>query len=781
MNHIIQKQTLAIDLPVDHDAWDVQSSFKELFYGDVLPRLERVCDELGLDHRTRLRIDRLTIDAGSMKSQELPHLWAEEVESAFRKELLQYKKEHATIKDSGRLSGVEQSEFGAFLYFLENGVLPWWISDEFNTHPREMLKNLLAGQASKLATGITGLRNKKQVLKRLLLQFEPEQVHELLEHFDQPLINLSHRKFKELCLSGSESTDEHLERAFLATEIVMFIDPKVIGNNLEKYFKVLFDQIREHDPSSNQALLSKIHNTLNSNQKASERSKSIEGNKLVSAALNELRSLLAWHSESAQNYSPKAANQPDDKTVHTTQLKADHHSAQSEISKKQEGSLSSKATTSHIPDSFENKNLPEPHNRHEEENPNETSTREAAGLEKNETNSPEPQEINVPGSVEPESQLSALDKRAWEHIERIKKRQLEELKTTDKANNQSQDVEKDNLRSDKEQSAGIKKDPLQDDRNPGENISDSSPAHTGQQTHAHLGTEDIPDKHVDSQSDETQSTEEANLPSGQPGLAGNDQASVSNLHKKDIGSSKASRVFNDPSDFETLPDEHEAPAPHGLADSPDQALTSGDNVHTKGNEESTQTPQPQDPDITRKPDKSTLTYWQEEPETINECYIQNAGLILFWPYLGHFFKDLGLTTDGSFKTATEQHRAALTLQYLMDETPEFQEYKLPLNKLLCGLKINEPIGKTLALSQEELNQCNNLLKAAIQNWSALRGTSIAGFQSSFVRRSGVLKRHDKHWQLQVEKKPFDMLMEQLPWPIGIVRLSWMKKPIYVEW
>ena len=35
--------------------------------------------------------------------------------------------------------------------------------------------------------------------------------------------------------------------------------------------------------------------------------------------------------------------------------------------------------------------------------------------------------------------------------------------------------------------------------------------------------------------------------------------------------------------------------------------------------------------------------------------------------------------------------------------------------------------------------------------------------------------------LQVEQRSYDMLLEHLPWTIGIIKLGFMKEALFVEW
>lgn len=777
MKHIIKKQTLAIDIPNGYDAWDVQNSFREAFYQDVLPRLEKVCDELELDDYTSLRLDSLTIDTGLIKSRELSSVWAREVESAFRDELLQLKKEKLPAREGKDISGTEQSELAAFLYFLENGVMPWWISDDFNATPEEVLDKLLTEKPAELITGILGLKNKKQVLKRLLYQFESSQLEKLLKHFDKPQISTVLKKFGSICKTDLKSIYKDLRKAFLATEITLTLDEKTIDNEPENLFELLFAQIKEHDSSLNQSYLTKIHNQLIIKEKEYKISKSVEVKRLISLALTVLNRFDSQSSEPSKLPGSETSNSQSDQTDATSTVGPDTYPEDSE--RKQDKSLASHSGTDQSKSKISPKAKVEL-NKNQSVIPNQKTPHP----DKSQASPHDsPQDYKHP-TANPEDQLSILDKRAWEHIERIKKLQLAESANREKESLRS--TESDPLTGDKESSNNTREDYLKGDEKPFSKAPHLSANTTESQNDAnHTTNPDIENgapegKGKLSSEQQIQSRGKDRPTQGFESGKENDTVSAmpeKDFHKQTTSETSDSQSKNKPQQDQRLT--HQVgydKTPFSVESNVPEDITANRSGRISGltSDESTRP-------VSRMPDKDALAYWQEELETIDECYIQNAGLILFWPYLGHFFKDLELTEDGSFLGSHSQHRAALILQYLLDETPEFQEYKLPLNKLLCGLKISEPIKKSLYLSPQDLNKCHNLLEATVRNWSALRGTSAAGFQSSFVKRCGVLKRHDKHWLLQVEKKPFDMLMEQLPWPIGIVRLSWMKKPIYVEW
>jgi hypothetical protein len=50
-----------------------------------------------------------------------------------------------------------------------------------------------------------------------------------------------------------------------------------------------------------------------------------------------------------------------------------------------------------------------------------------------------------------------------------------------------------------------------------------------------------------------------------------------------------------------------------------------------------------------------------------------------------------------------------------------------------------------------------------------------------MQRNGKLSVVDDGWLMQVEQKAIDVLLNHLPWGIGIIKLPWMNEILYVEW
>jgi hypothetical protein len=166
------------------------------------------------------------------------------------------------------------------------------------------------------------------------------------------------------------------------------------------------------------------------------------------------------------------------------------------------------------------------------------------------------------------------------------------------------------------------------------------------------------------------------------------------------------------------------------------------------------------------------------PESI---YIFNAGLVLLWPFLGRFFRRLNLVGAKEFNDEASRMRAILLIQYLVTGKKEAPEYELALNKLLCGANMDMEIDMEVDITEEEINLSNSLLTGAITNWEKLKGTRIGTFRETFLQRNGSLYYMNNRWELKVEKKAYDVLLETLPWGIQMIQMSWMKERLVVLW
>jgi hypothetical protein len=97
------------------------------------------------------------------------------------------------------------------------------------------------------------------------------------------------------------------------------------------------------------------------------------------------------------------------------------------------------------------------------------------------------------------------------------------------------------------------------------------------------------------------------------------------------------------------------------------------------------------------------------------------------------------------------------------------------------VEAGKPIVKSIEITDKEVEASEGLLKGVVANWPILKNTSIDGLRESFLQREAHLQLKNDSWQLLVQSKAFDMLMDSIPWSFSTIKLGWMKRPIHVEW
>lgn len=164
-----------------------------------------------------------------------------------------------------------------------------------------------------------------------------------------------------------------------------------------------------------------------------------------------------------------------------------------------------------------------------------------------------------------------------------------------------------------------------------------------------------------------------------------------------------------------------------------------------------------------------------------DVYVENAGLVILWPFLGPLFERLELLADRRFKDGGARHRAVGLLQYLVTEDRSPPEYQVLLARVLCGMDAKEVFDFGPPVTEAEAEECSGMLAAVIASAPVLKEMSIAGFRGSFLLRKGVLGTRDGSWLLRVERVTYDVVLDRFPWGMGWVKLPWMDAPLSVEW
>jgi hypothetical protein len=174
-----------------------------------------------------------------------------------------------------------------------------------------------------------------------------------------------------------------------------------------------------------------------------------------------------------------------------------------------------------------------------------------------------------------------------------------------------------------------------------------------------------------------------------------------------------------------------------------------------------------------------------EPDTdsnpVDGITVQNGGLVILWPYLGRLFTRLGLSDGKTFTGDEEQSRAIRITEYLVTGSTEMEEHQLALNKLICGAAIEFQVPASIELTPEEEELCGKMLQGVIRNWEKMKTTRPNTFRETFLKREARLYKVEDRWELVVARKPYDMLLDSLPWNISMIQLSWMPERLVVHW
>jgi hypothetical protein len=166
----------------------------------------------------------------------------------------------------------------------------------------------------------------------------------------------------------------------------------------------------------------------------------------------------------------------------------------------------------------------------------------------------------------------------------------------------------------------------------------------------------------------------------------------------------------------------------------------------------------------------------DEPRGI---LVDNAGIVLLHPFLPRFFDGLGVASGD---VLIDPGRALCLLHLLATGELTAPEHQLTLAKVLCGVGLDEPTEADVGLTDAETEEAIALLDAAVGHWGALGGTSPDALRGEFLTRPGMLTVEvDGEWLLRVEERTVDILLDQLPWGISLIKLPWMDRPLRVEW
>lgn len=161
--------------------------------------------------------------------------------------------------------------------------------------------------------------------------------------------------------------------------------------------------------------------------------------------------------------------------------------------------------------------------------------------------------------------------------------------------------------------------------------------------------------------------------------------------------------------------------------------------------------------------------------------VRNAGIVLLNDYIAILFNRLNLLVENQFINNEHQVKAVQYLQYVITGMQETEEVYLPLNKVLCGLPLTDTVPDFIEISNDEKQLINGLIQAAISHWPDIGDCSTDGFRGNWLVRDGILVEQEDKWELTVDKRAYDVLINRSPFAFSIIKYHWMDKPLHVMW
>lgn len=167
-DHIIKKQSVAIEFRDRQEGMGLQNSIADLVKERIIPQLDELFSEIAGEGKY-LSLDELLIDAGTLNSahweEELVTNTIRQVKEKLRTGSAYNINPEITVHDV--IQAGTMSTWEAFIHFLELGYMPWYAA---NIPLAEMEQSILI-HVKQSSDSITALRQKLYAEKNMLLRF----------------------------------------------------------------------------------------------------------------------------------------------------------------------------------------------------------------------------------------------------------------------------------------------------------------------------------------------------------------------------------------------------------------------------------------------------------------------------------------------------------------------------------------------------------------------------------------------------------------------------------
>ncbi|WP_036768619.1 contractile injection system tape measure protein [Photorhabdus australis] len=168
------------------------------------------------------------------------------------------------------------------------------------------------------------------------------------------------------------------------------------------------------------------------------------------------------------------------------------------------------------------------------------------------------------------------------------------------------------------------------------------------------------------------------------------------------------------------------------------------------------------------------------PSAQSVLSVSNAGCMILWPLLPTFFSALGLLDKNRFISLEAQREAVCLLDWLIWAEDEIPVWRLTLNKIICGLPMNDN-GLWRAPEPEQQTVISQWLEKIIMQLPAWKKMGVSDVRYLFLQRSGELSGLESGIKIHVKPEIYDALLTDWPWPMNMACFSWLNQPLTITW
>lgn len=162
--------------------------------------------------------------------------------------------------------------------------------------------------------------------------------------------------------------------------------------------------------------------------------------------------------------------------------------------------------------------------------------------------------------------------------------------------------------------------------------------------------------------------------------------------------------------------------------------------------------------------------------------IEGCGLVLLSPYLVSLFNACGFLKENKFKNEDARIRAIAVLHYLIygTETHTIPE-ELVVPYMLCNM---ESINNELSLprlNHKERSLADSMLQEIGVRCSRLKNATVKVIRENFIQRYGKLSIDKQTLNIEIKKRTYDVLLEDLPNESKGSDLPWVSREVILNW